>query len=104
MKASEYLDRFKSEGSTVKALLKVITDMIVETREIALARKVRSSEGWFSILDEVSLKFDSFFRQSGGKLDDGSLIRPDAFRSVLRRHFPEVFSLWNARRGGRFNP
>jgi hypothetical protein len=104
MKAKEYLERFLKEGHTVEALQRVIVDMIVETRELAKTRRVNSSEGWFSILDEANLKFDSFFRQSGGKLDDDLRIRPDAFRNMVKKHFPEVFVLWNARHGGKLLP
>jgi len=101
MKALDYVARFKAEGCTIEALARVVVDMIFEVREIGLRRGISTDEGLFSIFDEMNLKFRSFFRQTGGKLSDGSLMREEAFKRMLRQGTPDIFNAWNRYRGGR---
>jgi hypothetical protein len=101
MKASDYADKFRAKGCTIDALLEIVSAMIVEVRDIGFARKIRTDEGLFPILDEMDLKFESFFRQVGGELYDGSFIRKTAFKRMLQNKMPDVFDAWNMHKGGR---
>ena len=101
MKALDYVAKFKAEGCTIEALARVVTDMMLEVRDIGLKRKISTDEGLFSIFAEMDLKFGSFLRQTEGKLSDGSLIHKEAFKRMLRQRTPDVFNAWNRHRGGR---
>jgi hypothetical protein len=101
MKASDYAVRFRAEGCTVEALARVVKDMMIEVRSLGLQRRIRNDDGLFSILDEMNLKFESFFRQTGGRLSDGSLMHIGAFKRMLRHQMPDIFSPWNMHRGGK---
>jgi len=101
MKASDYVARFRAEGCTVEALARVIADMMVEVRDVGLARRISTDGALFSIFDEMDLRFKSFRRQMDGKLSDGSLMHKEAFRRMLRQRTPDIFNAWNRGRGGR---
>lgn len=100
MKASDYVERFNAQGRTVNSLGQVIVDMFREVAEIGRRRGLRSDESMFSVLDEMDLKFKSFFHQIGGELADGSRVRETAFRRLLQHKMPDIFAAWNNRRGG----
>jgi len=104
MKASDYAQRFKTEGCTVEALGRVVMDMIIEVRKIGEARKISRDEGLFSLLDEMNLKFETFHHQTGGKLNDGSAIRKEAFKGMIRVRMPDTFAGWNEHHKGRLLP
>ena len=101
MKAKDYVAKFRAEGSTVQALAAVIGDMFVEVRDIGKLRRVSTDAGLLSIFDEMDQKFQAFFRLTGGALNDGSSMRKDGFRQMLRLKMPDIFSAWDRHRGGR---
>ena len=101
MKAKDYVERFRAEGSTVQALAAVIGDMFVEVRDIGKLRHVSTDAGLLSILDEMDQKFQAFFHLTGGALSDGSSMRKDAFGRMLLLKMPDIFYAWNRQKGCR---
>jgi len=93
MKAKEYVERFKKEGSTAKAAFNVAFDMLAEVKTIGETRRVRSNEGFFAILNEMSEKWKAFVRLAG-PLSDGSAIKLDGFEGTVQRLMPEIWQEW----------
>lgn len=93
MKAKEYAERFKAQGSTIEAAGTVVFDMLMECKNLASLRHVRSDEGMVSILNEISDRWKAFVRQAG-PLCDGDAINPQGFEAIVERRMPEVYDGW----------
>jgi hypothetical protein len=103
MKASEYADLFKKEGRTISSLMKILYMMIEEVVDIGKKRKAQKNESFFSILDEIDLKCQSFVHKAE-TLEDGSNIKKEVFRVAILTTMPEIFRPWNEKHGGRLLP
>jgi hypothetical protein len=93
MRAIDYAREFKSKGSTVEALCDVVNGMMSEVEALRKARNTMTHDGITSILDEISLKWQSFVREVV-YTNDGIQIRPDGFEKSIKLKMPGVYSLW----------
>jgi len=85
MKAKEYAERYKSEGKTQDALVKVCKDIFCEFKPIAEARHVKLDSSGLSIIRELDDKWRAFVRLSG----DGH-INPNGFIDFCIYRMPEL--------------
>lgn len=93
MKAKEYVERFKAQGSTIEAAGKVAYHMFLESWSLMKSRGVRSNDGMVGVLNEMADKWKSFVRQAGPLCDGGNL-DPRGFESVVRQRMPEIYQAW----------
>ena len=92
---ADYAKRFKSEGSTLDALSRVLNDLFKEV--------VKDGTVSVADLDRIELLFHSFLRHAG-PIETGRPIEKDTFRKALKRVHPDAFTFWNNHKGGKLLP
>jgi hypothetical protein len=87
MKAKEYAERYKAEGSTDEALVKVWVDMFNEVLAISKTRNAIINSACIAIVYEINDKWKAFARLAGPE------VLPEGFMLVLQYEYP---NLWDA--------
>jgi len=99
-KADEYVQWFEKDGKTAASLSFVTLTLLSEVKELRRVRKTNDKNALLGIFEEIDAKFLSF-QKKAKTLFDGTPIKKDEFRRVLRNNMPEKFEWWNIRRGGK---
>jgi hypothetical protein len=98
MKAKEYAERYKAEGSTNEAVAKVWMDMFNEVYEICKIRHAKTDAATVAVVYEIDNKWKAFARLAGPE------IKPDGFMGLLQYRCPdlwEAIKIYEIVKGGR---
>lgn len=82
-KATEYAAIFDANPTTETAR-KIAFDFLMETKELAEARKVATDDGIVAIFREQDRKWVAFANRAG----DGKAIKRNGFRLLVQIEFP----------------
>jgi hypothetical protein len=84
MKAKEYA-KIYLENPTPQSLLKVASDMTIETKDIFEKRHAKTDEAMISIIKEAILKWRAFVRIVGDRS-----IKEDGLKDLILKKFPFI--------------
>lgn len=82
-KATEYAAIFDADP-TIETARKIAFNFLMEIKELADARKVKTDAGIVAIFREQDRKWQSFAGKAGG----GNAVRRDGFRVLTMSEFP----------------
>lgn len=87
MKAKELAARFR-EDHTEECIRKIVYDLIIETKELARQRGVKTDSAMKSVIREIDDKWKSFASMFPGEL------QPGGFKAVLHQVIPSSKELY----------
>ena len=82
-KATEYAAIFDADP-TIETVRKIAFDFLMETKELADARKVKTDDGVLAVFREQDRKWQAFAGKAGG----GDAVRRNGFRVLTMIEFP----------------
>lgn len=89
--AAAFISRRQRGDDDGRAVMDIVTALLLEIQEIADMRRAKSDAAIISIIEEQSRKWQAVIRRLPEDISAG--MRPDGFLRMLRAKMPD---LWNA--------